>query len=121
MAKKLYEEHIPKKNLAYRGLKNLFRAYTRRCMQRNIYFDLTIEEFNAITKKLCVYCEKPPSMKVGGYIYNSIDRIDPKGGYFYANSAPCCKECNALKSNLLSFEEMKVVAQALRAFRKTKG
>lgn len=44
-----------------------------------------------------------------------VDRIDNSGPYELANLVPCCAPCNQVKSQLLTFEEMKRLGQHLRA------
>lgn len=100
-----------------RGLRNLYKRYLRSARDKNIYFDITLERFNALTKKLCAYCERPPLQRSGDYMYNGLDRVDNERGYTESNLSPCCQECNAIKSNRLAADEMRVVAQALKAYR----
>jgi hypothetical protein len=54
--------------------------------------DLTIEQFESITKQPCYYC---------GIIqdkgFNGIDRMDSTKGYEIDNCVSCCTECNMMK------------------------
>lgn len=103
-----------------RGLKVLYKGYKRRCQRANTYFDLTLDEFNAITKKFCGYCERPPVQRQGSYLYNGIDRSDNSRGYTYDNSVPCCWECNRIKGATLTAAEMREIGSLLRELRKRK-
>lgn len=110
----------PEKVTSGRGLRTLFKRYLRRCRETNSFFDLTLEQFNTITKKLCHYCERPPQQRIGHYLYNGIDRRDNNRGYSLDNSVPCCWDCNRMKGAHLTEEEMLEVGRALREFRKRK-
>jgi hypothetical protein len=98
----------------------IYMEYMRRSRLRNVYFELTIEEFHAIAQQNCVYCGCKPSN--GGrkepYTYNGLDRKNNNMGYTISNTAPCCAKCNAIKSNLLSFDEMRVAMAAILTWRK---
>ena len=105
-----------------RSMRRLYRNYIRGCERRNIYWNLTQEQFHKLTSAPCAYCDRLPGSKVRSYTYNGIDRVDNSKGYIVTNSVTCCKECNFIKNNsLLSFEEMRCMAQALKDYRKSKG
>ena len=71
------------------SLNYLIRTYKKNAKRRNIRFSLTKDQFRAITKKNCYYCNIAPYAKAtntgrfvnGSYIYNGIDRLDNKKGY----------------------------------------
>lgn len=105
------------------SLNGLYYEYVRSAKKRNKNFQLTKEQFKILTSSNCHYCHKPP-FKIyykegckGEYRFNGIDRKDNSKGYTSENSLPCCWECNNIKSNTLSYEEMMVVAKALLDFR----
>ena len=92
-------------------LRMLYHGYMRGAKARNLKFDLTIEQFNIITQKKCIYCgELPnqvaPSWSEEIYIYNGIDRINSDIGYDFDNIVPCCSKCNYAKQSL-SVDEFK--------------
>lgn len=78
--------------------------------------DMTVEEFYWISQNNCFYCNSFPSNKFnyakinkksaqkakdsGDFIYNGLDRIDPKQNHNKNNVVPCCKYCNFAKSKL---------------------
>lgn len=75
-------------------------TYVGRAKRSNMGFDLTREEFRALTKSNCFYCAKPPSNKYKyhiDYVYSGLDRIDSSVGYIKTNVVACCKECNYMK------------------------
>ena len=64
------------------------------------------EYFVELTSQNCSYCGSAPSnLRVSrsgncSYLYNGIDRVSNDKGYVTGNCAPCCKRCNAAKSDL---------------------
>ncbi len=84
----------------------LFRRYQKDAQNKDIFFDITKDQFRTFTKQNCFYCGKEPSQIIlasentnGEYIYNGIDRIDNNEGYVMPNLVPCCKDCNFAKRN----------------------
>ena len=70
-----------------------YSKYRSDAKYRHIPFDLTREQFDALTKRPCYYC--------GGFTpgkqVNGIDRISPKRGYVKGNTRSCCRMCNVGK------------------------
>lgn len=99
------------------GLTSLYNSYRLNARRKGIDFNLDKDEFGFITKLPCFYCNKPPSQYktptsktkegevYGRYLYNGIDRVDSKKGYFGGNVLPCCKDCNYAKGsdNVVNF------------------
>jgi len=83
---------------AKKGLYNFYKAEARK---RKHPFELTKEDFYALTEAPCFYCGVEPVNKYkaryGHYIYNGIDRVDNTKGYTRDNCLPCCKDCNIAK------------------------
>lgn len=97
------------------GLNKLFGHHKLCSKQRNLEFNLTLDEFEKITSSNCYYCNSTPSQvckhenKIttwGHYKYNGIDRMDNNVGYLLGNTVPCCKICNRAKTDF-SFDEFK--------------
>lgn len=94
------------------SMRSLMGDYKKRARYNKLYFELTDEQFNIITKKECFYCGTPPKNvkrrtvwgQNGDYIFNGIDRVDNTKGYSIDNCVPCCFMCNRAK-NKLSVEE----------------
>ncbi len=92
-----------------RGRKMLFYVYKSNAKQRNLPFDLTMEDISQLSRQNCHYCDKPPLQisKVrnrGNYVdeksrykYNGLDRVIPTLGYVLSNVVPCCIQCNIAK------------------------
>ena len=74
-----------------RTIKTTFTSYLKRAEQKNISFELSLEEFTLIRNAMCTYC---------GGTGGTIDRIDSSIGYTIKNSAPCCRTCNTMKCTL---------------------
>lgn len=94
---------------------DLYRQYKKGAKNRNLDFLISYEEFIEITLKNCDYCNAKPSAIHsnphwnGCHLYNGIDRVDNNKGYFIGNVVPCCKRCNAAKSNLSKDEFLNLV------------
>ena len=69
-----------------------FSTYKSRAKSKLIYFSLSIEEFNQMSKSSCSYC--------GVQGPNGIDRKNNSKGYTLDNCVPCCKHCNYVKGDL---------------------
>lgn len=73
-------------------LSKRFADYRRNSKTRNLAFNLTIEQFDALTDRPCAFC--------GSEDHVGVDRIDSSIGYIMTNVQSCCSICNRLKSNL---------------------
>jgi len=86
------------------ALNQLYASYEwHAVMDRSLTFNLTVDEFRALTKGNCFYCGVEPkqvSRNVsckGSYTYNGIDRKDSSLGYSPENCVSCCGSCNKAK------------------------
>lgn len=68
-----------------------YQSYKSNAKTRNLRFNLTLEEFESITKENCHYCG---DSEVG------VDRINNREGYVENNVVPCCTTCNMMKKDL---------------------
>lgn len=89
------EESAPMKKLKikrklnpYSHLPYKYRMYLSRATQKEIEFELSIDEFDKLMSENCTYCGNK-----GG----TIDRINSDIGYTINNSTPCCFKCNMMK------------------------
>ena len=97
-------------------LKERYKFYENNAKRRNLNFDLTLEQFDAITQKPCVYCgsyngiykDKP---------FSGIDRIDSNKGYIEENIVPCCDICNKMKGTLTTEQWLQHMQSILQYFR----
>ena len=86
-----------------------FKYFKHAAKEREIIFNLTIDELKEICTKPCHYCNKSHSshrkdryFKENGIevFYNGLDRVDSNKGYTTDNVVPCCKRCNAAKNDM---------------------
>jgi hypothetical protein len=82
--------------------------------RRGILWSLDFATFLVYANGVCTYCgcEKPPE-----YQGSFIDRINTNLGYSAENVESCCWNCNKLKGDLLSKDEMIKVIEILRGMR----
>lgn len=103
------------------GFNSLKRGYQWGAKSRNLSWKLTDEQFREIVIKNCYYCNIEPRQEItyyknrtkegrdhGLFIYNGLDRINTKNGYFLENVVSCCGNCNKAKMdlNLSEFKEL---------------
>jgi len=91
------------------NIKPLYYGLYTKCKnsakKKDIFFDLTFEEFKFFTKiHNCIYCDSLIDWNTSKDRYN-LDRKDNSIGYIKNNLVVCCWFCNNLKSNLLNYEE----------------
>jgi hypothetical protein len=73
-----------------------YLKYIQSAKKRNLFFDISYEDFVLITNNVCTYCnELSPNCRHVG-----IDRVDNSIGYIKDNIIPCCSVCNRMKSQL---------------------
>lgn len=104
---------VRRKEKGESGRNHIYRAYKGGAKQRNLAFELTKEEFRALTSSDCYYCGSSPKLisygtkdrmtkeglEYAAYLYNGIDRIDNTKGYLIDNVVPCCFDCNRMKTD----------------------
>lgn len=97
------------------GFNKLYSVYKSSAKRRGYSFELDKKQFKELTQQKCHYCNEVPKQKSqccnnkspykqetwehSTFIYNGIDRKDNSLGYVVTNVVPCCKECNAAKSD----------------------
>lgn len=88
-------------------VKRIYRNYQRNAENRDLKFDISIEELKVLIFKNCEYCGSEPKIYDGEKNYsitgefkrNGIDRIDSSKGYIVGNLKTCCPNCNFGKSD----------------------
>ena len=91
-------------DIAFNNLYSMYKSGAVRT--RSIEFNLSVDFFRKITKEYCYYCGSEPkqicynSIRTGKYIYNGIDRVNPKLGYIESNCLPACGDCNIMKQSM---------------------
>lgn len=101
-------------------INQIILGYKRHAKDRKLAWGLSIQDVRKLIKGNCAYCGEPPNnLKITkncqeGFIYNGIDRVNPKRGYFTNNVVSCCFLCNRAKNNL-SLEQFKIWIKKLNA------
>ena len=72
-----------------------YKSYKARAEKKGIAFSLTEDTFYAALHTQCYICGKNGQRNELG-----LDRINNESGYIEGNIAPCCWDCNRVKSNL---------------------
>ena len=105
---------------AQRSRNQIYAGYKYRAQRDNIFFSLTVEEFGILTQQRCAYCGCEPRGKEWktGWRYNGLDRKRNTKGYVPGNVIPACGWCNSLKSDKLTYEEMKAAMEGILRIRK---
>lgn len=88
--------------------REIMRLYQKAAQKRGYDFLLSEEQFIALIKDRCYYCDSKPEMvlnyykhaKERNFRHNGIDRLDNSIGYTNTNSVSCCKVCNNAKAGL---------------------
>ncbi len=107
----------------YTAKYNLYKRYRATAWERKLEFSVPILEFVEIAMMPCTYCQKEAdktikSAESKSHIkYTGIDRKDSSKGYTKENIVPCCTQCNMIKNNLLSYEEMIEVMKLVKKMR----
>jgi hypothetical protein len=79
---------------------------------KKLVWTITKEDFAALRKLLCVYCDGSlPEVGIG------LDRINNNLGYTKNNVVPCCTICNKIKNNILTYDQMIQLKPFLIKFR----
>jgi 5-methylcytosine-specific restriction endonuclease McrA len=88
----------------------LYYSYQKGAKSRGLEWNLTKEQFQALTSSCCSICGIFPKQSAivsseewkynGNYLYNGIDRIDNTVGYVFDNCRTACKICNGAKHSM---------------------
>lgn len=106
----------------HRGTNNLtipsarYRAMRVRAETQGLPFDISREEHAHLLSEACVYCGSNLNPTGSG-----MDRKDSSLGYTKENVVPCCSDCNRVKNNILTHEEMIAAMQAVLKIRAMKS
>lgn len=93
-----------------------FRQSVYRAAHRNLLWNITLIDYSEMISKRCFYCDGVvPRFGCG------LDRMDNSKGYLIGNVVPCCRDCNVIKANVLTFDEMVVAMNAIKGFRLKKA
>ena len=101
---------LNKEDLEYQQRRNkinkMISAYKCKDKKRNFICDLDFDFVDKLTNKPCIYC---------GDTHNiGLDRIDNSKGHTKDNVVPCCVECNTVRNDLFTVEEMIKLGKTIR-------
>lgn len=112
------------------GFNMLVGNYKRNAKRSGREFSLTKEQFKNLVESNCTYCGIEPRQSMFSrnhmtefsrertrFTYNGIDRKNSTLGYSLENSVPCCKQCNAAKTDM-PYEEFMNFISRLTAFQR---
>jgi hypothetical protein len=114
---KQYHQNNPKKYKQFRynylrSISGRYKSAQRIALTRQINWNISKEDYNVLIVQKCYYCNGKLSETGSG-----LDRKDNNIGYLASNVVPCCKYCNMIKNNYLTFEEMLKLKPFLIEFR----
>lgn len=99
------------------SIKGRFANLKKETKRRNLNLDLTIEQYQQIVLNSCFY-DSSHLLPIYG---TGLDRIDNNLGYTLDNVVPCCYNCNRIRNDSMSHEEMIEVANLLKRLRSEKN
>jgi hypothetical protein len=86
------------------ALNNVLCKYKSEAKNRGLGWELSDEQFKALTQLNCTSCGAEPSTvyrtKTSECTYNGLDRIDNTKGYSSSNVQTMCKNCNFAKRDM---------------------
>jgi hypothetical protein len=92
--------------------KGRFYSLTLQAKKRNLSIEIDLLTYSTLIRSRCHYCDGVLNETGSG-----LDRVDNGKGYSIDNVVPCCKRCNVMKNNFLTYDEMKVAMGAIRRYR----
>lgn len=84
---------------------HILKGYKKQDVLKSRDFDLTKEFIIQKLNEKCYYC---------GYETIGLDRKDNKLGHTQDNCVSSCKECNIIRMDNFTFEEMKVLGKTIK-------
>lgn len=76
-----------------------YDQYKSRAKKSGLMFALSIEQFYMVCTARCYVCNRD-----GKKVELGVDRMNNTKGYVYTNVAPCCWDCNRMKSDMTIVE-----------------
>lgn len=109
--KRFQENVTERRKRPYESLYNLF--------SKNKHVEMSYEEFLTFTERPCHYCNVALAWQKYSVVSTRymLDRKDNTKGYVVENCVPCCRDCNYGKGNRYTYEEWKVIVNALTEYR----
>lgn len=91
------------------------RAVTK-AIARDVPFLLNFDEWSELVEQECAYCAGALEPQGIG-----LDRLDNSLGYVLGNVVPCCAECNRIRSNKYTPQEMILLGVARAMLKEGSG
>lgn len=88
-----------------RPVQRRYIDYRHGAEKRGYVFELTLEEFAALTEQPCHYCGSVEDAQRG------VDRIDSALGYTVDNCVPCCWYCNCAKGEMTTEQYLAFISR----------
>ena len=93
-----------------------YKSLKLRCKREGLIFKISYKVYEKKIKGGCYYCGADVSNEIGG----GVDRRNNKlRNYTARNLVCCCSDCNCIKSNRLTWQEMLVGMRAILEYRST--
>jgi hypothetical protein len=84
----------------------LYHGYVAKDKKRWQETDITPLYVKEMIQSECAYCWSKNQI--------GLDRIDNNVGHTIENCIPCCSICNGVRSNIFTYQEMKIIWQTLK-------
>jgi hypothetical protein len=94
--------------------KNKFKVSIRRAGRLGHSWSISADEYAKLRGEPCHYCASSLDSNKYGV---GLDRLDNSRGYEPGNVVPCCGDCNKIRGDRLTPEEMTVAMQAVLRLR----
>lgn len=91
--------------------KSSLTKYKKFDSNKGLELDITEEFLYQELQKSCTYC---------GFPSTGLDRKDNSLGHTIDNCVPCCWECNTARMNNFTFEETKILGQAIKEIKENR-
>lgn len=109
--------------------RRLYNLVKRNAKREGHGFFLSFKHYKELMYKNCDYCGSPPKnvhrradqKYYGEILYQGLDRKDNRYQYTLGNVIPSCKDCNRTKSDLYTYEEMKILCSSVQNYRASTG
>lgn len=91
-------------------LRYRFKNAKFQARQRGISWTIPEKLYGELIVKPCEYCELPNNVEVS----IGLDRLDNSRGYTPKNVVSCCRECNLVRGDRFTPDEMRLIGAAVR-------
>jgi len=81
--------------------------------RKQLNWNIFKEDYIKLISQVCYYCDGELNKTGSG-----LDRVNNSKGYELNNVVPCCKRCNMIKSDYLTYNQMLELKPFLIKFRK---